>query len=118
MNDIYKLTMKNTAENISLARLNVSFVANKLGFNIEEIEDIKVSVSEALNYQLNLSEKTEIEFILKDNVIEIFVYNNKLEENENLNNESNKFAKMILETLMDSVIFEKDRIYLSKKLQG
>lgn len=114
MSKIFKLKMENSSENIALVRLNTSFIANKVGFDIEEIEDIKVSVSEAVNYQLELSTEMEVEFFQYDDKIEINVINDKLSEKE-IHGNLDKFAKMILETLMDEVIFEKDRIFISKK---
>lgn len=116
MNKTYKLIVDNISENISLVRLNTSFIASRIDFNIEEIEDIKVSVSEAVNYQLNISEKTEIEFLLTNNEIQIDVINENLHKKE-INDDSDKFAKMILETLMDKVVFGDRKIHLSKKLK-
>lgn len=116
MSKIFKLIINNDSENLALVRLNTSFIASRIGFDVEEIEDIKVSVGEAINYQLNLSKQMEIEFILYEDKLDIHVINDKLsekEENENLD----RFAKMILETLMDEVSFDSDRIFLSKKLK-
>ncbi|WP_100065401.1 anti-sigma regulatory factor [Miniphocaeibacter massiliensis] len=117
MSKIYKLTIENISENISLVRLNSSFIASRINFNVEEIEDIKVSVSEAMNYQLNLSKTTEVEFILSDNKIEINVINENIRDKEIVDNSSDEFAKMILESLMDEVLFEENKIYLSKSLK-
>lgn len=62
MDKTYKLIIDNISENISLVRLNTSFIASRIDFNIEEIEDITVSVSEAVNYQLNISKKLKLNF--------------------------------------------------------
>ena len=41
------LTLPNAPEFVSVARLALSGVANRMGFNVDDIEDLKVAVSEA-----------------------------------------------------------------------
>ncbi len=43
------LSLPSKAEYVSVARLTASVIANNMGFNIEEVEDIKVAVGEACN---------------------------------------------------------------------
>ena len=114
---LYKLTIENNSENILLVRLNSTFIASRINFNVEDIEDIKVSVSEAMNYQLNLSNTTDIEFNLYEDKLVISVINENLKDKEIEYESSDKFAKMILESLMDEVVFEDDKILLSKYLK-
>ncbi|USG66349.1 anti-sigma B factor RsbW [Brevibacillus ruminantium] len=45
--DIIELTLPARADYVSIARLTVSGVANRMGFGYEEIEDIKLAVAEA-----------------------------------------------------------------------
>ncbi|MDR3071960.1 MAG: ATP-binding protein [Clostridiales Family XIII bacterium] len=47
MSDVIKLIVPGKPEYVGTVRLTVSSVANKVGFDIEAIEDIKVAVSEA-----------------------------------------------------------------------
>lgn len=49
-NEEIKLTLPVNAAYVSAARLTASSVANRLGFEIDEIEDIKAAVSEACTY--------------------------------------------------------------------
>ncbi|WP_300409278.1 anti-sigma regulatory factor [Lagierella sp.] len=111
----YYLSFENTPENFSLARLTVSFIANSIGFNIEEVEDIKVSISEALNLQLGISKEVKIVFYSMENRLEIDVI--ALDPHLDREGESNKFAKIILETLMDEVKIEEGIIKISKTLK-
>jgi serine/threonine-protein kinase RsbW len=46
--DVVELRIPAKAEFVSIARLAVSAVASRLQFSIEEIEDVKLAVSEAL----------------------------------------------------------------------
>ncbi|MFZ7119705.1 MAG: ATP-binding protein [Eubacteriaceae bacterium] len=41
------LTLPNAPEYVSLARLTLTGIANRMGFNIDDIEDLKVAISEA-----------------------------------------------------------------------
>ena len=43
----FKMTVPNASEFVSVIRLAISGIASRMGFSIEEIEDIKVAVSEA-----------------------------------------------------------------------
>lgn len=45
--DYIKLSIPNKAEYVSVVRLTTSAIASRMGFNIEEIEDIKVAIAEA-----------------------------------------------------------------------
>ncbi len=45
--DLIKLSIPNKAEYVSVIRLTATGIANRMGFNIEEIEDIKIAISEA-----------------------------------------------------------------------
>lgn len=45
--DCIKLSIPNKAEYVSVVRLTTSAIANRMGFNIEEVEDIKVAIAEA-----------------------------------------------------------------------
>lgn len=45
--DYVNMTLPCKAEYVGVVRLTVSAIANRMGFNIEEIEDIKVAVAEA-----------------------------------------------------------------------
>jgi len=41
------------AEYVSIARLTASGIASRMGFDIDEIEDIKVSISEVINRMID-----------------------------------------------------------------
>lgn len=43
------LSLPSKPEYVSVARLTASVIANNMGFNIEDVEDIKVAVGEACN---------------------------------------------------------------------
>ncbi|NLL05541.1 MAG: anti-sigma regulatory factor [Clostridiaceae bacterium] len=57
MNDAIELILPFKAEYVSTARLVASSVANRIGFDIEVIEDIKVAISEVCSKIVNIGSK-------------------------------------------------------------
>ena len=73
-----KLSFPVNAAYVSSARLTASSVANRMNFDIDEIEDIKTAVSEACTYIIKtLSSEArgnfEISFLLSNESIEISI---------------------------------------------
>ena len=71
-----RLSFPVNAAYVSSARLTASSIANRMGFDIDEIEDIKTAVSEACTYiikTLNATHKSnfEISFSLKEDQMKI-----------------------------------------------
>ncbi|MDY3005856.1 anti-sigma regulatory factor [Anaerococcus sp. AGMB00486] len=91
-------------------RLLAASLASDIGFDIEEVEDIRVVVSEACNYKMS-DEDIKIEFHVDDGFIQIRVSGKDREiEKENL-----KIQKLILEQLADKVEVVDDKIILTKE---
>lgn len=71
--DYIKLSIPNKAEYVSVVRLTTSAIANRMGFDIEEIEDIKVSVAEACTSTLennSNNQNIDIEFgVFEDKLV-------------------------------------------------
>lgn len=95
------------AEYVSAARLVASAVANRLGFNIEDIEDIKVAVSEVCNKLVQMGSQTVKQYKITFNVTEsnlAIVYDC---EDKSLkcifSNETDGLAIPIINALMDNV---------------
>lgn len=59
MYESVSIKLPSKPEYVSIARLTASVLANNMGFNIEDIEDIKVAVGEACNNAI-LHGKTEV----------------------------------------------------------
>lgn len=56
VHDEIVMSMPSKAEYVGVVRLTVSAIANRMGFNIEDIEDIKVAVAEACTNAIRHSE--------------------------------------------------------------
>lgn len=83
---------------IKSIRLFTASLASDLGFNIEEVEDLRVVVSEAINYKLSDTDVT-IEFLPAEKNLEIRV----LGTDKSLDERALKMRDLILKELADEV---------------
>ena len=99
----------------STVRLTLAAISNTLGMDVESIEDLKVSISEVMNmffektdfFEININscnvkEKLEVKISFKCCAEEV------------LSNEENKFAVLILQSLVDTVDVKENSIFLVK----
>lgn len=117
MNDRIELKVPSKREYISLIRLTSSSIANNMELNVDEIEDIKVCISEACINVLNFSETEEIIvlFNLKEDGIYIEikdVVENIPEELEH--SKQGNMGLLIINSLMDKVEFTDSHITMIK----
>lgn len=115
-----ELSIPNKAEFVSVVRLTLVAIANRVGFNIEEIEDMKVAIAEACTNAITHGKKTpaesiDIRFTLKEKSLEIEVKDNgkgcevekiKDPKIEELN--ENGLGIFIIRSLMDDVIIHSE----------
>lgn len=113
--DKIRYTIPNKAKYFYSVRLIITSILSNLNRDLEEIEDIKVAVTESLNMALKLkiSEDINIEFEIGEKLL---VKISKIDE-EKLNEvEELSLSKTIIECLVDESYFEKEYMYLVKKL--
>jgi len=110
--DTINLSLPINATFVSVARLTSSNIAYRMGFAIDDIEDIKAAVSEGCTYIIkNISGTvTEedfftIEFDLRDEVLNI---NLKLSENSKVNFIQDDLGIKMMRALADTTDFELD----------
>ncbi|MBZ2175708.1 ATP-binding protein [Schnuerera sp. xch1] len=116
--DIFELSIPSKPDYISVVRLTSSSIASKIGLNIDEIEDIKVSLSEACINALSSTDKINIKFEINDNRFIITVKNVSLpsDNKKNLYNES-ELGILIIQSLMDEVNFSKEGVEMIKYIE-
>jgi serine/threonine-protein kinase RsbW len=116
MADILKLLVPGKPEYVGTVRLAVSSLANKVGFDIEAIEDIKVAVSEAcsniichsaieVDHLYNVVctiEEDHLEILVEDEGAGFDLTEYKAPELETLN--ENGMGVFIMRALMDEVL--------------
>lgn len=108
--DTISLTIPPKTIYLKSMRLLAASLANDIGFDIEEVEDIRVVVSEAINYKMSDCD-IKINFYTKENLMKVEVIGKDREiEEENL-----KIKQIILEQLADKVEVVEDKIILTKE---
>lgn len=108
--DTISLTIPPKTIYLKSMRLLVASLASDIGFDIEEVEDIRVVVSEAINYKMS-DRNIKINFYTKENLMKVEVIGKDREiEEENL-----KIKQIILEQLADKVEVVEDKIILTKE---
>ena len=107
-----KMEVTANPEYVSIIRLTVSGIANKIGFSLDEIEDIKVAVSEACTNAIkhSLDEKFLVQFSVLDNGLTIEAEDRgtgydveSLQEPDLTNPKESGLGLFIIKTLMDEV---------------
>ena len=95
---------------IKSIRLFTASIASDLGFNIEEVEDLRVVVSEAINYKLS-DEDITIEFAPAEKDLSILV----LGKDKSLDERALKMRDLILKELADEVHIDEGSIKIIKR---
>ncbi len=121
-NDNVSLILPARREYVSTARLTASSIANRLGFNIDEVEDIKVAVSEVCN--ILLAKETDetiryrINFAINGNMLTITFEGENAPLNCMKDSFENEYGLYIMQALMDSVELCSDSksIVMTKKI--
>lgn len=109
-----KISMKLTSNPnfVSVIRLTVSGIASKIGFSFDEIEDLKVSISEACTNAIKHSKEDlfEINFYIYEDKLSIEVIDDgvgydedSVEDPDPLNPKTSGLGLFIVKTLMDEV---------------
>lgn len=100
-----KLVIPKKSEYLSTIRLTTSALSNISSFNIDDIEDLKVIISEVCNFFINNIKENEkpfeIEYFIENNKFKIEVSDlndGKITENDKINSE---MCIMIIESLAD-----------------
>lgn len=115
--DTLKYQIPNDAKYFSTVRLTLSGILNILNRNIEEIEDLKMAVTESLNIANNLTTLDYIDLVFEiENEKNIKICVSEIEEEKLEACEKLSLAKIIIDSLVDECFFEGNTFILSKKL--
>jgi len=114
--DIIELLLPFKAEYVSIARLTVSGIASRVGFDIDTVEDIKVAVAEVCNRIVNigskLSQHYKINFAISERSLKVLFTCEDKSIKCIFNNEDAELAVSIIRALMDDVEFCTDGNYI------
>lgn len=107
MRDTIELTLPFKAEYVSTARLVASSVANRVGFDIEVIEDIKVAISEVCSKIVNIGSRItdtyKIVFVISGKEVKITFCCEDTSLKCIFDTENDRLAIEIINALMDDV---------------
>ena len=95
---------------IKSVRLFTSGLASEQGFDIEAIEDIKVVVSEAINYKIS-DEPITINFSVGEKELEVEVVG----KDKTLDERALTMRDLILNELADEANISEDKIVITKR---
>lgn len=70
--ELIQMSMSNNPDFVSVIRLTTAGIASKIGFDMEDIEDLKVAVSEACTNAIKHSREKNFE-------VKFYIYSDKLE---------------------------------------
>jgi serine/threonine-protein kinase RsbW len=114
--NIIELILPFKAEFVSIARLTASGVANRIGFDIETIEDIKVAIAEVCNKFINVGSEVASKFSIKFHICEDKIVITFNCEDKSLkcifDDEEDGLGISIINALMDHVEFCTNDNYL------
>lgn len=123
--DTVELLLPFKAEYVSIARLTASGIANRAGFDIDTVEDIKVAISEVcskmVKYKSKIEESYKIIFNLTSHNLTIAFDCGDKSLKCMFDNEEDKLAISLINAFMDSVSFcpdDKVLFMMSKSLEG
>ena len=95
---------------IKSIRLFTASLASDLGFNIEQVEDLRVVVSEAINYKISDQDIT-IEFLPEDKNLSIKV----IGKDKTLDERALNMRDLILKEFADEVNISEDAIEIKQR---
>lgn len=131
--NLIKMTVPTDSSNISVVRMTASSIANRIGFNIEEIDDVKIAISEACTnvikhskvatFDLFFSQGNDyIEIEIKDSGIG-YDFSELKEPQLEGDRENSGLGIFIIKMLMDEVVIksavdEGTSIYMKKLMES
>ena len=104
------ITIPSNKKYIKSIRLFTASLASDLGFDIEQVEDLRVVVSEAINYKISDQDIT-IEFLPEDKNLAIKV----IGKDKSLDERALNMRNLILEELADEVNISEDSIEIKQR---
>lgn len=96
---------------IKSIRLFTASLASDLGFDIEKVEDLRVVVSEAINYKLS-DEDVQVVYTVNEKELEIKV----IGKDKSLDQRALDMRNLILEELADDVEISEGEIRIIKRV--
>lgn len=111
--DIIQLTVPSKAQYLQLLRLSTASIGNQAGFDIEDVEDLRVIISELVTDMIPVNDEIKVEFTLYVESMKVQVFAKDLAY-ANKSQDSINMKKQILETLTDEIDIGTESISIIK----
>lgn len=116
--DTINITIPSKPDYISVVRLTSSAIASNMGLNIEEIEDIKVSIAEACINAIDKSNEINVQFEIEKDKLIMKVDNVYQAKDDDTNqNKELELGILIIKSLMDKVNFSEKGVEMIKYIE-
>ncbi len=116
--DTINITIPSKPDYISVVRLTSSAIASNMGLNIEEIEDIKVSIAEACINAIDKSNEINVQFEIEKDKLIMKVDNVYQAKDDDTNqNKELELGILIIKSLMDEVNFSEKGVEMIKYIE-
>ncbi len=116
--DTINITIPSKPDYISVVRLTSSAIASNMGLNIEEIEDIKVSIAEACINAIDKSNQINVQFEIEKDKLIMKVDNVYQAKDDDTNqNKELELGILIIKSLMDKVNFSEKGVEMIKYIE-
>lgn len=115
--DCIEIKLPKDTKYISVARLVTSGIGRELNLSIEEIEDLRVCIGEACINSIKLSSKESlnIKYIINNDKISINIEGVNKAIPESIKESAElELGILIIETLMDEVLYDDNSISITK----
>lgn len=113
--DRIELKVPSKPSYLQAIRLTTSSLANLLGFSVDDVEDLKVIISELVTYVLPLNDEIHVIYELEEDELRMIVHTEQnFYGDESLDRETD-MKRQILATLTDRIDFSEDTITVLKK---
>lgn len=99
---------------LQMLRLTTASLANNIGFDIDDVEDLKVIVSELATYVLPMNDEILMEFELEDDSITINISTEKLLYKDDSSNADLIMKQKILQSLADEIKISDHKVAIIK----
>ena len=103
------------SEYISTLRLTTSSIASKIGLDIDNLEDVKMLISEVCIFLIKTFEENEnplkLEYTLEENKININIKDTNIEK---ISYDGEDMSIMIINSLADEVLIKDNEINITK----
>lgn len=116
--DKIRLVIPGKAQYLSLARLAISGIAIDKNMNMDDLEDLKLLITEACNLSFKLNEDEDMTITLWVNDEEITFHVDGISEEKIENDAVNRMSEMIIDSLADEVAFKDFGLEITKTLES